>query len=95
MIMTNGIGASLGTILAGTFVVNNMGLLDSGIDAGVRLADWRIAWYIFAAYALVVAVAFYFCFKTPKEQITDTQILEAEDTESGSGGFVEKNISAE
>lgn len=79
MIMTNGIGASLGTFLAGTFVINKNVFAD-GLDAVQQLAGWRESWFIFAAYALVVAVAFYFCFKAPKTTDTDTTAIdEAED----------------
>lgn len=48
MIMTNGFGAFIGSYVAG-FVV----------DA----AGWPKAWYIFAAYSLVVAITFMFVFK--------------------------------
>lgn len=80
MIMTNGIGASLGTFLAGTFVINRNVFAD-GLDAVQQLAGWRESWFIFAAYALVVAIAFYFCFKAPKENVADDKraIEEAED----------------
>jgi len=48
MIMTNGFGAFIGSYVAG-FVV----------DA----AGWPKAWYLFAAYSLVVAITFMFVFK--------------------------------
>ncbi|MBR3066388.1 MAG: MFS transporter, partial [Prevotella sp.] len=53
MLMTNGVGASLGMIAAQA-VVNNAG-------------SWQAAWYIFAAYALVVGVAFALLFKPEKK----------------------------
>ena len=49
MLMTNGVGASLGMIAAQT-VVNNA-------------SSWQSAWYIFAAYACVIGVAFALLFK--------------------------------
>lgn len=91
MIMTNGIGASLGTFFAGTFVINKQ-VFVPGLDAAQQLDGWRTSWYIFAAYALIVAIAFYFCFKNPKKVPSDNEIEEAEDTESGSAGFVEKSL---
>ena len=55
MIMTNGIGASLGTWIAGTFVINKK-VFVPGLDAVQQLDGWRESWFIFAAYALLVAV---------------------------------------
>ena len=78
MIMTNGIGASIGTFLAGTLVINK-NVFASGLDAAQQLAGWRVSWYVFAAYALVVAVAFFFCFKNPKTDVENREIEEAED----------------
>ncbi|MDE6453974.1 MAG: MFS transporter [Muribaculaceae bacterium] len=77
MIMTNGIGASLGTWIAGTFVINKK-VFVGGLDAVQQLDGWRESWFIFAAYALVVAVLFFFIFKEPKNDATKAQIEEAE-----------------
>ena len=100
MLMTNGIGATVGTLSAQAvvnafttevgFVYNTAtgvytkateffaqtGLSDSSfelINKGYRLdrymlGDWDTVWYIFAGYALVVAFAFMFLFKEPKNQ---------------------------
>lgn len=59
MLMTNGIGATIGTLSAQA-VVNHF---------VYKAADpnWSAAWYAFAAYALVVAVLFMILFKEPKE----------------------------
>jgi NHS family nucleoside permease-like MFS transporter len=54
MLMTNGVGASLGMIAAQA-VVNNA-------------SSWQSAWYIFAAYALVIGLAFALVFKPEKVQ---------------------------
>jgi len=59
MLMTNGMGATVGTLAAGAVV-----------DATVYNAatpSWSAAWYIFAAYALVVAIAFMIAFKDPRK----------------------------
>lgn len=60
MLMTNGLGATIGTLAAGAVV-----------DACVVKAavpSWSKAWYIFAIYALVVGVLFSICFKDPKKK---------------------------
>lgn len=57
MLMTNGLGASIGTLAAGAVV-----------DACVYNAtvpSWSKAWYIFAAYSLVVGILFAILFKDP------------------------------
>lgn len=58
MLMTNGLGASIGMLLAGA-VVNHFVAPENGYMVG----NWRAAWLIFAAYALVVAVLFKILFK--------------------------------
>lgn len=54
MLMTNGIGATIGT-LAAQAVVNSF------TSEGVT--NWQMCWFVFAAYALVVALAFAMIFK--------------------------------
>ncbi len=58
MLMTNGIGATVGMIAAGA-VVNHYCHWENGYFVG----DWSSAWLIFAGYALVVGVAFALLFK--------------------------------
>lgn len=62
MIMTNGLGATVGTLSAQA-VVNHFVY---AVPAAEQLAGWRICWYIFAAYALVVLVLFAFAFRERK-----------------------------
>ena len=57
MLMTNGIGATIGTLSAQA-VVNHF-----VYEAAVP--NWSAAWFVFAGYALVVAVLFAICFKNP------------------------------
>ena len=94
--MTNGIGASLGTVIAGTCVVNHFVFNPAnGNDAALQLPGWRESWFIFAAYALVVGLLFLFIFHddSKKEFNEDaTKIKAAEDTESGSDGFVSESV---
>lgn len=59
VIMTNGFGATIGT-LGAQAVVNHF--VDFKSEAP-QIAQWQSAWYTFAAYALVVAVVFALVFK--------------------------------
>ena len=60
MIMTNGIGASIGT-LGAQAVVNRF--VYNGSAGVEQIAGWQTSWLIFAAYALVVAVLFAVLFR--------------------------------
>jgi NHS family nucleoside permease-like MFS transporter/NHS family xanthosine MFS transporter len=59
MLMTNGIGATIGTLSAQA-VVNHF-------VYNAAEPNWSAAWYAFAAYALVVAFLFMILFKEPKD----------------------------
>ena len=65
MLMTNGIGASVGTYIAGLIVDKHcMWAGDYLVSRPEYGADgWQITWFIFAAYALVVALAFWVLFR--------------------------------
>lgn len=56
MLMTNGLGASIG-VIAAQEVVNHFTLNQTDFSG------WSTAWYIFAGYALVIAVLFALVFK--------------------------------
>lgn len=60
MMMTNGIGATIGT-LGAQAVVNRVVFSQS--EPAAQVAGWSEAWLIFAAYALVVAVLFALVFR--------------------------------
>ena len=67
MMMTNGLGATIGTLSAQA-IVNHFVYAKSVQAAGAMAVwqGWQAAWYIFAAFALVVAVSFWIVFpKTP------------------------------
>ena len=64
MIMTNGLGATVGT-LAAQEIVNHF-VYDQ--PEAMQLEGWRTCWFIFAGYALVVGVAFLFLFKNSKKE---------------------------
>lgn len=59
IIMTNGIGATIGTLSAQA-VVNRFVDFNSALP---QTDGWSSAWFVFAVYALVVAVVFAFVFK--------------------------------
>ena len=59
MLMTNGIGATIGT-LGAQAVINHF-------VYNAAEPNWSAAWYIFAAYALVMAILFIIFFKEPKD----------------------------
>ncbi len=56
MMMTNGFGAYIGTI-ASSWVIDKYFIMPNGNT------DWSGAWYVFAAYSLVVAVLFFVLFR--------------------------------
>ncbi len=79
MLMTNGIGASIGTIIAGSCVVNHF-VKAPGLSLEQQLTGWHTSWLIFAAYALVVAILFMIIFRAPKDNgETKKQIEQAEE----------------
>jgi hypothetical protein len=100
MLMTNGIGATIGTLSAQAVVNKFTKSVDFVLDLDTKtytlaseffakhnctaetldlkkfkmdsflLGDWNTTWYIFAGYALVVAVLFMILFKEPKDKTT-------------------------
>lgn len=87
MIMTNGIGATVGTLCA-QGIVNHFVFSQTTPEA--QHAGWETAWYIFAAYALVVAVLFMFIFKdTNKKEIPELIRKELGETNSGADGMID------
>ena len=62
MMMTNGIGATFGTLAAGE-IVNHYCNWENGYLQG----EWTTCWFIFAAFALVVGVSFALVFHPEKK----------------------------
>ena len=60
MLMTNGLGATIGTLAAGAVV--------DACDVFNTPSNWPTAWYIFAGYAFVVGLLFMILFKDPQKQ---------------------------
>lgn len=67
MMMTNGLGATIGTLSAQA-IVNHFVYAENVVAEGAMTIwqGWQTSWYIFAGFALLVAVAFWIIFpKTP------------------------------
>ena len=62
MMMTNGFGASIGMLLAGV-IVNHYTHGEVVNGEFYTVGDWSTCWYIFAGYALVVAILFAILFQ--------------------------------
>ena len=60
MLMTNGIGATIGTLSAQA-IVNHFVYESTN-------PSWSSAWYVFAGYAFVVAILFMILFKNPENK---------------------------
>lgn len=65
MMMTNGLGATIGTLSAQE-IVNYYGCTSSSVAPLVQLEGWQTCWTIFAMYGLVVAILFALVFKPKK-----------------------------
>ena len=61
MMMTNGIGATVGTLTAGE-IVNHF----CSWEGGYLVGDWQTCWFVFATFALIISVAFALVFKPEK-----------------------------
>ncbi|MCF0172505.1 MAG: MFS transporter [Bacteroidales bacterium] len=59
MLMTNGFGASIGSLAAQAVVNASTG----GLEGMAKMEGWSTAWYIFAAYAFTIAILFAILFR--------------------------------
>lgn len=66
MIMTNGLGASLGSTISGIVV-------DHYTTGGI--IDWRTIWLIFAGYSLILAIIFLLIFKNDTSKLTTAKTV--------------------
>lgn len=57
MLMTNGLGATIGSLSAGA-VINHFVYTSATAPNYMSLDGWRTSWFLFAAYALIVGLAF-------------------------------------
>ena len=71
MLMTNGIGATIGT-LGAQWVVNQyttwQDALVNGQTKSLMLGDWQSVWFIFAGYALLITLLFAMLFRYKHKQ---------------------------
>ena len=68
MLMTNGIGATIGTLVAQK-VINHF-TWGEVIDGNFyTIGNWSTCWYIFAAYALLIGVLFALIFRPEKSDV--------------------------
>ena len=77
MLMTNGIGASVGTLIVGS-IVNHYCSWQTVDGNSYMLGDWSTPWYIFAGYSLIVAILFSVLFKYHHIPVSDRKIKTAE-----------------
>lgn len=87
MIMTNGIGASVGT-LGAQWVVNHF--VYSQTSPVDQLHGWRISWFIFAGYALLVGILFLLIFRDNSHPSISRK--EAESMEGDGDGMIEPKL---
>lgn len=88
MLMTNGLGATAGTLCAGA-VVNHF--VFSNENPIAQIEGWKISWYCFAGFALVVAIAFWAIFKDEKKATTvKASVQELYDSNDPGGLIVEE-----
>lgn len=59
MIMTNGLGATIGTLGAQAVVDHFV----YAVPQAMQLDGWRTSWFVFSAYSAVVFLLFAFCFR--------------------------------
>ncbi|MFV0390349.1 MAG: nucleoside permease [Paludibacteraceae bacterium] len=76
MLMTNGIGATIGTLGAQAVVNRYCQWTDVAVEGGTKsllIGNWQAVWFIFAAYALVIAILFWilFRYKHVKEDVQE------------------------
>lgn len=64
MLMSNGLGATIGTLAAGAVINAHCTWTADGYLVG----DWRTCWYIFAGYAFIVGLAFAVLFREKKRE---------------------------
>ncbi|NLY25814.1 MAG: nucleoside permease [Bacteroidales bacterium] len=71
MLMTNGVGATIGT-LGAQWVVNRFtswqDLIVNGQMKSLMVGDWQSVWFIFAGYAMLVALLFGILFRYKHER---------------------------
>lgn len=85
MIMTNGFGATIGTLVAMS-IYNRCVIPTDPVE--VQLDGWREFWLIFSAYALIVGVLFWIIFKDKKDTAVPAGELKMAES-ADAGGMTE------
>ena len=67
MLMTNGIGATIGTLSAGAIVNHFCEWTQKG-EASFLMGNWQACWFIFAGFAFAVGLAFALVFRPAKRK---------------------------
>lgn len=88
MIMTNGLGATIGTLCAGAVLDRLVFSQPAGMP---QIDGWHTSWLIFAAYSLAVGILFALIFKETKKnpQINKTEAVS--DSGIGASGMVDSD----
>jgi len=68
MLMTNGVGATVGTQAAQAIINHYTTAQQVGANT-YTVGDWQTCWFIFADYALVVGILFLVVFRPKKEEV--------------------------
>lgn len=85
MIMTNGLGATIGTLSAGAILEKFVFTREAGMP---QIDGWHTSWLIFAAYAFVVGILFAIIFKeNRKDKISKSEA--AEKNGLAAGGIID------
>ena len=85
MIMTNGLGATIGTLSAGAILENFVFSRPAGMP---QIDGWHTSWLIFAAYAFIVGILFALIFKeNRKESISKSEA--ADKNGLAAGGIID------
>ncbi|MDE6208032.1 MAG: nucleoside permease [Muribaculaceae bacterium] len=77
MIMTNGIGATIGTLVAQAVIDK---YVYSQPEGAAQIEGWSTSWLIFAGYAAVVAILFFFVFHDKDNKQATNKELEKADS---------------
>ena len=67
MIMTNGLGATIGTLGAQQIINHFVYDLPSTASGLEKIAGWKMSWLIFAGYSLCVLLLFWLAFSEHKQ----------------------------
>lgn len=87
MLMTNGLGATVGTLSAGAVINHFCHTVKEG-DSFYLVGNWHIAWYIFAGFALTVGILFLILFKYKHKRVDISTAQSADIDVENPDGFV-------